>query len=176
MRSRAMGMAVATATAGLLATGMPTGYAANAEPRAAVQASVFVTTVDGVERLHQRPSVTFGPGRSDNPTIVINPDQTYQSMDGFGASITDSSASVLSGLAPAVRDDTMSKLFDPVTGIGVSFLRQPVGSSDFTASPTHYTYDDVAPGQTDIPLSHFTIGHDEAQILPLLRQAKALNH
>jgi glucosylceramidase len=57
----------------------------------------------------------------------------------------------------------------------VSFLRQPIGSSDFTAEAEHYTYDDVPAGQTDFRLKHFSIAHDQAQILPLLRQAKRLN-
>lgn len=54
----------------------------------------------------------------------------------------------------------MRSLFDPHAAIGVSFLRQPIGSSDFTAAASHYSFD---------------IKHDEAQILPLLRQAKRLN-
>ncbi len=182
MRSRSLGAAVAGTTAALLATALQPANATDG-PRPALvadrpvaQASVWVTTVDGVERLNQRPSVPFKTGAtSANPTIVVDQRQTYQTMDGMGASITDSSASVLSGLSPAVRDDTMRKLFDPTVGIGVSFLRQPIGSSDFTAAAKHYTYDDVAPGATDFGLTHFSISHDEKQILPLLRQAKALN-
>ena len=69
----------------------------------------------------------------------------------------------------------MRSLFDPRQGIGVSFLRQPIGSSDFTAAAEHYTYDDVPAGQTDFALTHFSIAHDQAQILPLLRRAKQLN-
>jgi glucosylceramidase len=95
-------------------------------------------------------------------------------MDGFGASITDSSAAVLYRLDPAAREQAMRSLFDPVRGIGVSALRQPIGSSDFTDEP-HYTYDDMPPGQTDFALAHFSIAHDRAQILPLLRRARALN-
>ena len=45
-----------------------------------------------------------------------------------------------------------------------------MGASDFVAGP-HYTYDDVPPGQTDFALRHFSIAHDRAEILPLLRQA-----
>ena len=74
---------------------------------------------------------------------------------------------------PASR--RMRTLFDPSQGIGVSFLRQPVGSSDFTAAAEHYTYDDVPAGQTDFGLRHFSIAHDQQQILPLLRRAKQLN-
>ena len=40
----------------------------------------------------------------------------------------------------------MRALFDPARAIGVSFLRQPIGSSDFTAARRHYTYDDVPAG------------------------------
>ena len=69
----------------------------------------------------------------------------------------------------------MRELFDPSTGIGVSFLRQPIGSSDFTAAAEHYTYDDVPAGDTDFGLRNFSIAHDQAQILPLLREAIALN-
>lgn len=141
-----------------------------AEASSAPQARVWVTTPDRAELMHERPRVTFGTTPSTHPTIVVDPDRRYQTVDGFGASITDSSAELLAG-----RADTMRKLFDPVHGIGVSFLRQPIGSSDFTAAKEHYTYDDVPAGQTDFALTHFSIRHDEAKILPLLREAKRLN-
>ncbi len=49
-----------------------------------------------------------------------------------------------------------------------------MGASDFVAEAA-YTYDDMPPGETDYEMRHFSIAHDEAQILPLLRQALALN-
>jgi glucosylceramidase len=49
-----------------------------------------------------------------------------------------------------------------------------MGASDFVAGP-HYTYDDVPAGETDFGLRHFSIAHDRTEILPLLRQARALN-
>ena len=95
-------------------------------------------------------------------------------MDGFGASITDSSAHVLYRLDRRTRDATMRRLFSPTEGNGLSFLRQPMGASDFVAGD-FYTYDDLPPGRTDYDMSRFSIAHDRAQILPLLRQALALN-
>ncbi|GAA0798643.1 discoidin domain-containing protein [Spirilliplanes yamanashiensis] len=147
-----------------------------AHPRPA-QARVWVTTVDRAELLHERAPVAFGAAAAPAavPTITVDPSRRYQSIDGFGAALTDSAASVLYRLTPAERDRTMRSLFDPRTGIGVSFLRQPVGSSDFTAEAAHYTYDDVPAGQTDFPLRRFSIAHDRQQILPLLRRAKQLN-
>jgi glucosylceramidase len=158
-----------------LILGMTAVPPAGAAHRDVPRARVWVTTPDRAELMHERPPVPFGRTQSAQPTIVIEPDRGYQTVDGFGASITDSSAAVLAGLSPAVRAGTMRELFDPERGIGVSFLRQPVGSSDFTASAGHYTFDDVPPGRTDFPLEHFGIAHDQATVLPLLREAKRLN-
>jgi glucosylceramidase len=69
----------------------------------------------------------------------------------------------------------MRRLFDPRTGIGISFLRQPIGSSDFTAAAGHWTYDDVPAGRTDFALRHFSIDRDRARVLPLLREARRLD-
>src|SRR2546423_11072512 len=98
-----------------------------------VAARVWLTTVDQSQLMREQALVVFHRGSSTLPTIVVDPEQTYQRVDGFGASITDSSAEVLYRLSPAAREDTLRRLFDPERGIGVSFLRQPVGSSDFTA-------------------------------------------
>jgi glucosylceramidase len=162
----------AAAAAGLL---ILVGAPAQAHPVKPVQARVWVTTPDRAELLHERTPIAFGTASSDDPTIVVDPSTKYQSIDGFGAAITDSAANVLYRLAPAARDQAMRSLFDPRTGIGVSFLRQPVGSSDFTAAAAHYTYDDVPAGQTDFALRHFSVAHDQAQILPLLRRARQLD-
>ncbi|HEX7307629.1 discoidin domain-containing protein [Lentzea sp.] len=164
-----------TTTTALVFGLIATAAAVPADASGAPQVRVWVTTPDRAELMHERPAVRFGSTPSAQPTIVVDPDRRYQEVDGFGASITDSSADVLAALAPAVRQDTMRKLFDPRSGIGVSFLRQPVGSSDFTAEQEHYTFDDVPAGQTDFELRHFSIRRDEAKVLPLLREAKRLN-
>ncbi|MEV6284535.1 glycoside hydrolase family 30 beta sandwich domain-containing protein [Kribbella sp. NPDC051770] len=170
MRTPAVAAALALATASL--TG-PAAAQAHRPPTE--QARVWVTTPDRAELLHERAPVAFAQGASRQTTITVDPGTTYQTVDGFGASITDSSAAVLYQLPAADREKTMRSLFDPKQGIGVSFLRQVVGSSDFTAQTEHYTYDDVPAGQTDFPLRHFSIAHEQKQILPLMRRAKQLN-
>ena len=142
-----------------------------ASPAAAASARVWVTTPDGAEKMHDRGTVDFAPGGSDEVTISVDPSRRYQSMDGFGASITDSSARVLYELSRPQRDAAMHSLF---ADNRLSFLRQPIGASDFVDGP-HYTYDDVPAGRTDYRLRRFSIDHDREQILPLLRQALRLN-
>ncbi|SFE42062.1 glucosylceramidase [Actinacidiphila alni] len=180
MRRRATGAAAVTAAALCLACVPAAGTAAatpagHGRPAPAPTAQVWLTTADGSQQLQRQAPVAFDRGPSDLTTITVDPNRTYQRMDGFGGALTDSSAAVLSRLPSRTRDAAMRQLFDPRDGIGVSFLRQPVGSSDFTASATHYTYDDMPAGQTDFGLRHFSVAHDQAQILPLLRQAKRLN-
>jgi glucosylceramidase len=163
---------VTTVATMLTAATVVAGPAGQGASPAAPHARVWVTTPDGTERMHDRGTVPFAKGATSRQlTITVDPSHRYQTMDGFGASITDSSASVLMELDPATRDATMKDLF--VTD-GLSFLRQPIGSSDFVDGP-HYTFDDMPAGATDYDLSHFSVDHDRTQILPLLRQALALN-
>lgn len=174
--AHAVAAAVALATAATLAlTAGPASAGGHGQQPDPADVRVWLTTTDGTQRLTEQPSTRFTSARSDATTITIEPTQRYQTMDGFGGALTDSTAAVLYRLTPNARDAAMRSLFSTNDGIGVSFVRQPVGSSDFTAEAEHYTYDDVPAGETDFALKHFSIAHDETQILPLLRQAKRLN-
>ncbi|MEV6444618.1 ricin-type beta-trefoil lectin domain protein [Amycolatopsis sp. NPDC051716] len=127
--------------------------------------------------LQQQTPVTFAAGTgSGGVTINVNENTTYQQFEGGGASFTDTAAWLMNSsgaLSQATRDDTMRKLFDPNSGIGVSFIRNPLGASDLARYS--YTFDDVPAGQTDPNLTHFSIAHDQADVLPLTKQAKQLN-
>jgi glucosylceramidase len=59
------------------------------------------------------------------------------------------------------------------SGIALSFMRVPMGASDF--SLRHYSYDDVPSGSTDSALRQFSIAPDRAEKLPLIRSALAIN-
>lgn len=146
--------------------------------------SAWLTTPDQANLLSPQPTLTFGSVGSNSTTITVNDTQTYQQMIGFGASLTDSSAWLIyNKMSQSQRNQLMTNLFSPTSGIGLDFLRQPMGSSDMalpagyegTNAPGEYTYDDVPAGQTDPNLSHFSISHDLAYIIPLLQQALQLN-
>ena len=84
-----------------------------------------------------------------NGCLVVDETTTYQEVEGFGASFTDSAAYLLNWEAtPAARTEAMNNLFTRNGGgIGVSFVRNPMGASDLTRF--HYSYDDDPPGGTD---------------------------
>ncbi|MGI8447113.1 MAG: RICIN domain-containing protein [Streptosporangiaceae bacterium] len=170
-RRKAAVSVVAAAVAALAIGGLTAGPAHAAT---GPTISAWITTPDRANLLTPGASTSFGTGTSQSNTITVDPTQTYQTIDGFGASITDSSASLLYQLPQSQRDTVMASIFSPTSGIGMSMLRQPLGSSDFTNGP-FYTYDDMPAGQTDPTLANFSIAHDQAQIIPLIRQALSLN-
>jgi len=163
---------------GLASPGAAVAAPSSGSGAAAGSVQVWATTADGTDTLTPLAPASFGPAPADapssTPVVVVDPTLTYQQMQGFGGAITDASASVLYTLNPAQRAAAMASLFSPETGDGLDFLRQPIGGSDMVATAP-YTYDDLPAGQTDYAMKHFSIAHDQAQILPLLREAKQLN-
>jgi O-glycosyl hydrolase len=138
--------------------------------------SVWLTTDDQKTLLQPQAAVSFSTGGSATiPTVFIDELQRYQTIEGFGASFTDSSAWLMNNkIVPASSLPTvMNSLFDHTAGIGISFVRNPMGASDLARSL--YSYDDMPAGATDPNLSSFSIAHDEADIIPLIRQAKLIN-
>jgi glucosylceramidase len=140
-----------------------------------VPVAVWLTTGDQAQLLARQPDLAFGPEEPAAPlAITVDEGERFQPMEGFGASFTESAAVLVHDrLTAEGRDAVMRKLFDPQAGIGLSFLRQPMGASDFALSS--YTYDDVPPGRSDPDLAHFSMARDDAAVIPLLRQARALN-
>ena len=123
---------VALAVAAVLL--VPTVRAAAAPSRAtATNAHLWLTTPDGQDKLTDMGTVPFGTATPTAVTAIVDPSRTFQTMSGFGGAITDSSAVVLYRLSPAARAATMRSLFDRHTGDGLSYLRQPIGASDFVA-------------------------------------------
>jgi glucosylceramidase len=170
-----LGVGILTAL-GVVTSGIAAAHAAGrtASSIPAPAARVWMTTVDGISKLSYQGTADFSPAPSTAPTIVVDPTLTSQVVQGFGGAITDSAASVLYTLPAGQRAAVMASLFSPATGDGLDYMRQPIGGSDFVTTAA-YTYDDLPQGQTDYAMRKFSIAHDQAQILPLLRQARALN-
>ena len=104
--------------------------------------------------------------------IVIDPAVTYQTIEGFGASMTDASVYLLSQMPEEAMNDFMVKLFDKEKGIGASIIRTPIGSCDFSLE--YYTYDDMPAGEEDWELEHFDASKAQGQI-NMITKAKSVN-
>ncbi|PPS72501.1 MULTISPECIES: RICIN domain-containing protein [Streptomyces] len=160
VRARAAGAALVLAVAGLGI--IAPGTAQAADPTA----QVWVTTPDGAKKLAAEGSVPF-TGTPQAIDIRIDAGSKGQQFTGAGASVTEASAHLIQGLPPDKRADLMTSLFSTSGGIALNYLRQPLGSTDFNATNSFYTYEDTQ-GQ-------FSIARDQAEIIPVLQQATAVN-
>jgi glucosylceramidase len=169
-----LGVALSTA---ILVLAWPRSGGAVTPSAAGTRVAVYLTTADLKRTLDRQPDLIFRAGVASSPDLItVNPTLTDQRLtSGFGVAMTDTSAFELDRELPSsLRDQVMRRLFSRVGGIGLSFLRVPIGGSDYVVGQP-YTYDDLPSGQTDPTLAHFSIAHDATYILPMIREALALN-
>ena len=102
--------------------------------------------------------------------IMLDPGTERQQMLGFGAALTDASCYVLNQMPEAERQALMTELFAP-DQMALSVCRTCIGSSDYSRSV--YSFDESA--EPDPELKKFSIEHDRAYILPVLRRARGIN-
>ncbi|MEW2217281.1 RICIN domain-containing protein [Streptomyces globisporus] len=161
-RARAAGAALVVTVAALGVDGA-VGTARAADPVAQVR----VTTPDGSKKLTPEGNVPFA-GSPQAIDIRIDANNKGQKFTGAGASVTGASAHLLQGLPQAQRTSVLKSLFSTEgDGIGLNYLRQPLGSTDFDANTNPYTYEDTR--------GAFSIDRDRSQIIPVLKQATAVN-
>jgi len=118
--------------------------------------------------------LSFGTTSNSNADIDIDTTQLFQTIDGFGFTLTGGSAYVINQLDASVKANLLKELFsNDSNSIGISYLRISIGASDLNASV--FSYDDVPPGQTDMNLDMFTLHPDEIDLIPLLKEILLIN-
>jgi glucosylceramidase len=106
---------------------------------------------------------------ADAVGIRLDPGRTFQEALGFGAALTDAACYMIDQLSPAARETLLHELFHP-SEMGFSVARLCLGASDYAT--TAYSYDD---GDPDPDMTRFSIDHDRAYVLPVLRQSRLVN-
>jgi glucosylceramidase len=108
------------------------------------------------------------------PNIEVNAAQKYQTIDGFGYTLTGGSASVINQLNATKKVALLQELFGTSeTAIGVSYIRISIGASDLNSEP--FTYNDIPVGATDLDLTKFSLDKDRNGVLALLKQILTIN-
>ena len=102
--------------------------------------------------------------------IVLDPATTKQEMLGFGGAMTDATCWVLSQMTADDRGAVMHDLFSP-REMALNVCRTCIGASDYSRSV--YSFDES--DEPDPEMKRFSIEHDKAYILPMLREARKAN-
>ncbi|MCB9055155.1 MAG: glucosylceramidase [Chitinophagales bacterium] len=155
--------------------GTGTGNPPNNPPAATYQADYWITTGDRIKLLEKQAiPLQFGTTSNADPVITIDSSIKYQSVDGFGFSLTGGSAYVINQLPIAEKANLLNELFmQSDNSIGISYLRVSIGASDLNAEV--FSYDDMPAGQTDTALANFSLSKDTVDVIPLLKQILSIN-
>jgi glucosylceramidase len=127
---------------------------------------VYRTAKHSADRLTRKKSLSFGTQGFDAPFVRVDAHRRFQTIQGFGGAFTEAAAYTYFKMSPEVRSEIMKAYFDPVDGNGYTLCRTHINSCDFSLG--NYAYAEV-PGDTE--LQHFSIEHDRAQLIPMIREA-----
>lgn len=134
----------------------------------------WLTDPEGTARFERQvrgPSLV--DGEANGPAIELDRATSYQGIDGFGYTLTGGSAGLLRRMDVGRRAALLKELFTTQgDGIGVSYLRVSIGSSDLDART--FSYDDVPPGEADPRLERFGLGPNREDLIPVLKEILAL--
>jgi glucosylceramidase len=138
-----------------------------------VSASFYLTTPDKLNLLTKQESNIFPIRNNTDFTINVSENETYQSMDGFGFTLTGGSAMHINAMSSSAKNELLQELFSVENGIGVSYLRISIGASDLDSNV--FSYNDLPPGQTDTNQTNFSISADNSNLIPVLKDIVAIN-
>lgn len=136
---------------------------------------LWLTKADQSVKLEKQTTVLgFGTTYNMYSNIEVDDNQTFQSIDGFGYTLTGGSAQVINLLSATKKQELLQELFGTAdNSISISYLRISIGASDLDNAP--FTYDDMPAGQTDINLANFNLAPNMTNLIPLLKEIITIN-
>ncbi len=130
--------------------------------------TIFVTTNTRSQDFKKQRTDFSDKSNMSPTTIRLEPATRYQTMDGFGAAITGSTAYNLMQMTKENRTRFLKETFSPTEGMGQSYVRISIGCSDFSLS--EYSLCDT-PG-----IENFALTSEEtAYVIPVLKEILAIN-
>ncbi len=103
---------------------------------------------------------------TEKELINLYPDVKFQGIIGFGGAFTEASGYCLKQLNSLMANSILEDYFSE-NGLGYTFCRTPIGSTDFSLS--RYTY--LKYGEK----SRFSVRRDEKYIIPMIQNAMKKN-
>ena len=144
-------------------------------PVATNDVDFWLTTGDQATLLQKQTTVlSFGTAANSRANIDVDTAVTFQTIDGFGYTLTGGSATLIHNLGASERAALLTELFGTASNsISISYLRISIGASDLDASV--FSYNDLPAGQTDVNLANFSLVPDKVHLIPLLKEILAIN-
>jgi len=136
-------------------------------------ASVWLTKADESAKLQKQSDIFFNNASNNYQTLDVDASQKFQTIDGFGYTLTGGSVEVINQLSASKKEELLQELFsNKDNSIGVSYIRLSIGASDLNSSV--FSYDDMPAGQTDTSLANFSLAKDQA-LIDMLKKILSIN-
>ena len=135
----------------------------------------WLTKGDQTALLQKQSTIlTFGTTTNAYTDIDVDSTRQYQTIDGFGYTLTGGSAYLINLMSASAKADLLQELFgNGDKSISINYLRISIGASDLNEMP--FTYDDIQSGQTDLNLANFSLNPDKKDLIPLLKEILLIN-
>ncbi|MGB8214024.1 MAG: glycoside hydrolase family 30 protein [Anaerolineales bacterium] len=127
---------------------------------------VFLTARNTDDRLTEKDALSFQGQIPDLPSVLVDQQHRFQTVEGFGGAFTEAAADTFYKLSPEIRQEILRAYFSVQDGNGYSLCRTHINSCDFSLG--NYAYTEV-PG--DVELKHFSIDRDRRQLIPMIEEA-----
>lgn len=168
-------LAALIATAAVSCTSCGDGPSDNTQPEtpptvepAVGDVKVLTTTANRSKDLTES-AIDFSKADNMSPsTIRLTPDEKFQSIDGFGAAITGSTAVNLLKMTAEDRAKFLKETFSHTEGYGMNYIRICIGCSDFSLK--EYTCCDKE------GIENFALTDEETKyVIPVLKEILKYN-
>jgi glucosylceramidase len=132
---------------------------------------IYETAKDTDERIREIPARNRGLDEAKLPSFIlgVDPDKKFQTIQGFGGALTESSGYVLGKLAAAERERALASYFDPKNGNGYTFARTHLNSCDFSLRNW------ACVQEKDETLASFSMDDTDRYQTPLIKDAIRLS-
>jgi glucosylceramidase len=135
---------------------------------------VWLTSLDRSALFAQQKDLAYVSQTNNYPSIEIDDKEAFQSIDGFGYTLTGGSAQHIIKMSAGARAKLLKELFaTDGNNIGVSYIRLSIGASDLNEKV--FSYNDLPEGQKDLEQAKFDLGPDRADVIPVLKEILAIN-
>lgn len=108
------------------------------------------------------------PRTESTATLQIKPEETFQTITGFGGAFTESSAYLLNKLSKENRNKIIQAYFGE-DGANYSLCRTHMNSCDFSLSQYSYT------PTKDKELKDFSVKEDKDDLIPMIKDAQKVS-
>ena len=116
-----------------------------------------------------RKSISSVHDQKSAASILVDPQKTAQTIDGFGGCFNELGWEALSSVSYAEKNDILQNLFDPTSGCKFNICRMPIGANDYAVD--WYSFNETA---GDYDMNHFSIARDRLRLIPYIKEAQSI--